>query len=133
MPRAASEKTAKKGEYHAASPQRRIYTNIPADYLLVPVPLLISLATGRPFVACALHHRRRFQLPLPLLLRLRLHIAKPSPAPAGPKKKSSPYNVYMKAELAKLKEKHPDMTHKERFKLAATSWGEAAENPKNQK
>jgi len=49
----------------------------------------------------------------------------------GAKKKSSPYNVFMKNELAKLKEKNPDMPHKERFKLAASSWGTAKENPKN--
>ena len=59
--------------------------------------------------------------------------AKAPAATAGAKKKSSPYNAYMKSELAKLKEKSPDMTHKERFKLAATSWAEAPENPKNQK
>ncbi|KAG8678740.1 hypothetical protein FRC12_020748 [Ceratobasidium sp. 428] len=56
-----------------------------------------------------------------------------SAAAGGAKKKSSPYNVYMKSELAKLKEKHPDMSHKERFKLAATTWAQASENPKNQK
>ncbi|KZO92748.1 hypothetical protein CALVIDRAFT_567050 [Calocera viscosa TUFC12733] len=49
----------------------------------------------------------------------------------GAKKKSSPYNVFMKNELAKLKEKHPDMPHKERFKTAASSWATAKENPKN--
>ncbi|KAG8745496.1 hypothetical protein FRC10_007843 [Ceratobasidium sp. 414] len=56
-----------------------------------------------------------------------------SAAAGGAKKKSSPYNIYMKSELAKLKEKHPDMSHKERFKLAATSWAQAPENPKNKK
>ncbi|CAE6457255.1 unnamed protein product [Rhizoctonia solani] len=60
--------------------------------------------------------------------------AKASPAAgAGSKKKSSPYNVYMKSELARLKEKNPEMSHKERFKMAATSWADSSENPKNQK
>ncbi|KAJ1604139.1 hypothetical protein NDA14_002350 [Ustilago hordei] len=42
---------------------------------------------------------------------------------AGAKKgKSSAYNKYMKDQLAKLKTEKPSITHKERFKLAATSW-----------
>ncbi|KAF8594802.1 hypothetical protein BDV93DRAFT_458312, partial [Ceratobasidium sp. AG-I] len=56
-----------------------------------------------------------------------------SAAVGGAKKKSSPYNVYMKSELAKLKEKNPDMPHKERFKLAATTWATSSDNPKNKK
>ncbi|CAE6493413.1 unnamed protein product [Rhizoctonia solani] len=54
-------------------------------------------------------------------------------AATGSKKKSSPYNIYMKSELARLKEKNPEMSHKERFKTAATSWADSPENPKNQK
>ena len=34
----------------------------------------------------------------------------------------SAYNIFMKKELTKLKEKHPQMDHKERFKLAANNW-----------
>ncbi|EJU00075.1 hypothetical protein DACRYDRAFT_54873, partial [Dacryopinax primogenitus] len=52
-------------------------------------------------------------------------------AAGGAKKKSSPYNVFMKNELAKLKEKNPDMPHKERFKMAASAWATSKENPKN--
>ncbi|KDQ14522.1 hypothetical protein BOTBODRAFT_110075, partial [Botryobasidium botryosum FD-172 SS1] len=54
-------------------------------------------------------------------------------AGGGGKKKTTPYNVYMKTELAHLKEKFPDMPHKERFKTAATSWATAPANPKNKK
>lgn len=51
---------------------------------------------------------------------------------AGAKKgKSSAYNKYMKDQLAKLKAEKPTMPHKERFKLAATSWASSKENPKN--
>ncbi|KAJ1020342.1 hypothetical protein NDA18_005938 [Ustilago nuda] len=51
---------------------------------------------------------------------------------AGAKKgKSSAYNKYMKDQLAKLKTEKPSITHKERFKLAATSWASSKENPKN--
>lgn len=39
-------------------------------------------------------------------------------------RKSSPYNLFMKEELAKIKISHPEMPHKERFKLAASRYGE---------
>ncbi|KZV65573.1 hypothetical protein PENSPDRAFT_689735 [Peniophora sp. CONT] len=45
----------------------------------------------------------------------------------GPKKKLSPFNKYMKKELARLKEDKPDMTHKERFTLATQNWKTAKE------
>tara|TARA_B110001450_G_scaffold1732_1_gene1989 strand:+ start:7953 stop:8171 length:219 start_codon:yes stop_codon:yes gene_type:complete len=35
----------------------------------------------------------------------------------------SAYNIFMKAELANVKATHPDMSHKERFKLAASRYG----------
>ena len=38
------------------------------------------------------------------------------------KRAPSAYNKYMKKELAKLKKKHPRMTHQARFKKAAKSW-----------
>jgi hypothetical protein len=38
------------------------------------------------------------------------------------KRAPSPYNKYMKKELAKLKKAHPRMTHQARFKKAAKSW-----------
>lgn len=37
----------------------------------------------------------------------------------------SPYNNYMKEELAKIKLSHPEMSHKDRFKLAASRYGAA--------
>jgi hypothetical protein len=38
-------------------------------------------------------------------------------------RKSSAYNIFMKEELAKIKSSHPEMPHKERFKLAASRYG----------
>lgn len=38
-------------------------------------------------------------------------------------RKSSAYNEFMKEELAKVKISHPDMPHKDRFKLAASRYG----------
>ena len=38
-------------------------------------------------------------------------------------RKPSPYNDFMKAELAKIKISNPEMPHKERFKLAASRYG----------
>ncbi|KAL5495059.1 hypothetical protein ACEPAH_852 [Sanghuangporus vaninii] len=49
------------------------------------------------------------------------------------KGKVSPYNKFMKEELARLKESSPDLKHPERFKIAATNWAKAKENPKNAK
>jgi len=48
-------------------------------------------------------------------------------------KKASGYNVFMKKEMARLKESEPDLAHKERFKRAAQSWHGSKENPKNKK
>ncbi|KAG8760215.1 hypothetical protein FRC14_003646 [Serendipita sp. 396] len=48
-------------------------------------------------------------------------------------KKASSYNVFMKREMARLKESEPNMAHKDRFKLAAQSWHSSKENPKNKK
>tara|TARA_B110001450_G_scaffold146406_1_gene136826 strand:+ start:10081 stop:10299 length:219 start_codon:yes stop_codon:yes gene_type:complete len=48
--------------------------------------------------------------------------------PVGKKEKKtrapSAYNEYMKVELSNIKASHPDMPHKERFKLAASRYGE---------
>jgi len=46
-------------------------------------------------------------------------------------KKLSPYNLYMKSELPKLKAENPTMNHKEAFKLVAARWKDSPENPKN--
>ncbi|KAJ2673748.1 hypothetical protein IWW42_002160 [Coemansia sp. RSA 1085] len=45
-------------------------------------------------------------------------------------KKVSPYNMYIKSELAKVKEKNPGIAHKDAFKLAAQNWATAPQNPK---
>ncbi|KAI8373165.1 uncharacterized protein BYT42DRAFT_579425 [Radiomyces spectabilis] len=42
----------------------------------------------------------------------------------------SPYNQYMKTELAKIKSENPGMEHKAAFKMAAKNWATAKENPK---
>ncbi|PWN89207.1 hypothetical protein FA10DRAFT_267791 [Acaromyces ingoldii] len=56
---------------------------------------------------------------------------KSSAAAAGGKKKSSPYNVFMKEELAKLKS--DPRPHKEKFKAVAALWAKSPKNPKNAK
>jgi hypothetical protein len=50
----------------------------------------------------------------------------------GGRKKIGPYNKYMKSELVKVKEEHPNITHKEAFVMVAQRWKDAPENPKNQ-
>jgi len=50
---------------------------------------------------------------------------------AGGAKKLSPYNKFMKSELAKVKAENPNMNHKEAFKTAAQRWKDSPENPKN--
>ncbi|CAO3665553.1 hypothetical protein CU097_014520 [Rhizopus azygosporus] len=45
----------------------------------------------------------------------------------------SPYNNFMKTELAKVKKENPDIAHKDAFKKAAENWKNAKENPKNKK
>ncbi|GAB5592991.1 hypothetical protein Unana1_07891 [Umbelopsis nana] len=47
-------------------------------------------------------------------------------------KKITPYNRFMKTELAKVKAEKPGVAHKEAFKLAATRWKDSPDNPKNQ-
>ena len=49
----------------------------------------------------------------------------------GVKKRIGPYNKYMKTELPKVKEEHPNITHKEAFVMVAKRWKDAPENPKN--
>ncbi|PFH52294.1 hypothetical protein AMATHDRAFT_140446, partial [Amanita thiersii Skay4041] len=46
------------------------------------------------------------------------------------RRKLSPFNKFMQTEMARLKADQPDMTHKERFKLATENWKTAKENPK---
>ncbi|KAG6332334.1 hypothetical protein ID866_6752 [Astraeus odoratus] len=52
-----------------------------------------------------------------------------SSASGGGKKKISAFNKFMQNEMARLKDAEPDMPHQDRFKLAATNWKKAKENP----
>ena len=47
------------------------------------------------------------------------------PVEKKPKKSRAPsvYNEFMKTELAIVKHSHPEMSHRERFKLAASNYG----------
>ncbi|MFF7082135.1 hypothetical protein [Streptomyces lavendulae] len=40
----------------------------------------------------------------------------------GGSKKLTPFNTFMKTELARLAQTDPDLTHQERFKLATNNW-----------
>ncbi|KAF9005335.1 hypothetical protein BDZ89DRAFT_966590, partial [Hymenopellis radicata] len=46
------------------------------------------------------------------------------------KKRLTPFNKFMRTEMARLKETEPDITHQERFKKATANWKTAPENPK---
>ncbi|ORX93946.1 hypothetical protein K493DRAFT_315742 [Basidiobolus meristosporus CBS 931.73] len=48
-------------------------------------------------------------------------------------KKLSPYNRFMKTELAKVKAEDPSLVHKDAFKVVAARWKTAPENPVNKK
>ncbi|KAF9981887.1 hypothetical protein BGZ65_003468, partial [Modicella reniformis] len=50
---------------------------------------------------------------------------------SGGTKKLSPYNKFMKTELAKVKAEKPNLNHKDAFKEVAARWKDSAENPKN--
>ncbi|KAG0352526.1 hypothetical protein BG005_008026 [Podila minutissima] len=51
----------------------------------------------------------------------------------GGAKKLSPYNMFMKKELAVVKKEKPTLDHKAAFKEVAARWKDAPENPKNAK
>ncbi|CAG8543702.1 7216_t:CDS:2 [Ambispora gerdemannii] len=51
---------------------------------------------------------------------------------SGATRKPSPYNMYMKSELPKVKADNPGLDHKQAFKMAAARWKDSPENPKNQ-
>ncbi|OXC65189.1 hypothetical protein AYX13_05669 [Cryptococcus neoformans] len=70
----------------------------------------------------------------------RIRASAMSTAKTGGKKRSgqpSAYNIYMKVQLAKLKEEQEKsgkkIDHKENFKKVAADWKTAPENPKNKK
>eukprot|EP00401_Gymnodinium_catenatum_P049354 CAMPEP_0117462588 /NCGR_PEP_ID=MMETSP0784-20121206/3132_1 /TAXON_ID=39447 /ORGANISM="" /LENGTH=62 /DNA_ID=CAMNT_0005256359 /DNA_START=71 /DNA_END=259 /DNA_ORIENTATION=- len=62
-------------------------------------------------------------------------MAKATKATKAPKEKRAPtpYNIFMKSELAKIKKTNPNMDHKEAFKVAAGNWASSSQNPKNKK
>jgi len=37
-------------------------------------------------------------------------------------RKLSPFNIFMKAELKRVKKAHPNMDHRQAFKMAAKNW-----------
>ncbi|KAJ3207643.1 hypothetical protein HDU67_007343 [Dinochytrium kinnereticum] len=56
---------------------------------------------------------------------------------AKPKKEKSTrepsaYNLFMKAELPRIKKADANLSHKDAFKLAASNWKTSSENPANQ-
>ncbi|ORY96562.1 hypothetical protein BCR43DRAFT_524632 [Syncephalastrum racemosum] len=46
-------------------------------------------------------------------------------------RKMTAYNLYMKTQVPKVKTENPELSHKEAFKLAASSWSTSPDNPKN--
>jgi len=48
-----------------------------------------------------------------------------------PPKSPTPYNTYMSTEIGNVKKENPGMGHREAFKIAASRWATAPENPKN--
>ncbi len=50
---------------------------------------------------------------------------------AAPPRALSAYNVFMKAEVAKVKAEHPELAHREAFKMAAERWQASPMNPQN--
>jgi len=49
----------------------------------------------------------------------------------APPRALSAYNVFMKAEVAKVKAEHPELPHREAFKMAAERWQASPMNPQN--
>jgi len=49
----------------------------------------------------------------------------------APPRALSAYNVFMKAEVAKVKAQHPELPHREAFKMAAERWQASPMNPQN--
>jgi hypothetical protein len=45
----------------------------------------------------------------------------------------SVFNLFMKEEMASLKEQNPEKNHRELFSMASSSWKTSSKNPKNQK
>lgn len=52
-------------------------------------------------------------------------------ADGQPSRTLSAYNVFMKSEVARVKAEHPQLAHREAFKLAAERWQASPMNPQN--
>ena len=48
------------------------------------------------------------------------------------KRAATPYNLYMKEEVARIKKADPSIPHKEAFKQAAANWGAAKRKPRGE-
>jgi len=51
--------------------------------------------------------------------------------PARPPRSPSAYNMFMKEEVAKVKSEHPELRHRDAFKMAAERWADSPKNPQN--
>mmetsp|Transcript_63757 Transcript_63757/g.150893 ORF Transcript_63757/g.150893 Transcript_63757/m.150893 type:complete len:262 (-) Transcript_63757:94-879(-) len=47
-----------------------------------------------------------------------------------PPRQPTPYNLFIKSELAKVKSEQPHLSHREAFRLASKRWASSSENPK---
>ena len=45
-------------------------------------------------------------------------------------RKPTAYNIFMKSEIQRVKDAHPELDQKQRFTTAANNWKTSAENPK---
>ena len=91
-----------------------------------------GMSSGFPFVMQGWWGNLRSQLNFaPRALWHSTRDAMPAKKASGKKPKISPFQVYMKRELAKIKEEHPDMEHRERYKVASLRWQQSPQNPKN--
>ncbi|KAJ3147445.1 hypothetical protein HDU86_007995 [Geranomyces michiganensis] len=88
-------------------------------------------ATSMYFLSKKQKNARR-DLLMGLQGNLQLAMPRSDAFPHQGKRGPSPYNLFMKTELAKVKEKEPSIAHKDAFKKAAANWASAPENPKNQ-
>ena len=70
-------------------------------------------------------------MPAPKRSRKRKSGGDKSGAQGEPNRMLSAYNVFMKGEVAKVKAEHPELVHRDAFKLAAERWQTSPMNPQN--
>ncbi|KAG8463079.1 hypothetical protein KFE25_001852 [Diacronema lutheri] len=51
--------------------------------------------------------------------------------PARPPRSPSAYNLFMKDEVSNVKREHPELRHRDAFKMAAERWADSPRNPQN--